>query len=181
MPLKNTFPLALQSAGILILSLALSSCSALDFSKKDEPFPSQAQKDQKEKPNIREVHIPLEKAAPVEEPLPQELTEVQSSLEPKKQETKGVRFTMSARGVNIKNVLFALSQEIEQNIIIEPGVEQLATVDLKDVTLEEALGALLPPLRLEYEIGPKFIRIRREEMQTRTFFLNYVISNKGRK
>ncbi|MBT5550885.1 MAG: hypothetical protein HOJ79_10445 [Nitrospina sp.] len=85
---------------------------------------------------------------------------------------------MSARGVDIKNVLFALSQEIEQNIIIEPGVNQLATVDLKDVTLEEALEGLLPPLRLIYEIDEKFIRVQREEMQTRTFFLNYVISRR---
>ena len=85
---------------------------------------------------------------------------------------------MSARGVDIKNVLFALSQEIDQNIVIDPNVDKLATVDLKNVTLEEALESLLPPLHLEYEIDEKLIRVRREQMQTRTFFLNYIISKR---
>lgn len=111
------------------------------------------------------------------------MTEIQPSLATQKPEAKGLRFTMSARGVNIKNVLFALSEEIEQNIVIDPGVtrsgmEKLATVDLKNVTLEEALESLLPPLRLEYEIDKNFIRVRREKMQRRTFFLNYVISKR---
>lgn len=178
MPLKNTFTLAFRSAGILVLGLALGSCSTTDSAKKEEPFPSQAQKDLKEKPT-REIVIPLEKADPAENSLPEELTAVQSSLEPKKQEAKGVRFTMSARGVDIQNILFALSQEIEQNIIIDPGIKATATVDLKNVSLEQALQSLLPPLHLGFEIDENFIRIRREEMLTRTFFLNYVISKRS--
>ena len=47
-----------------------------------------------------------------------------------------------------KNILFALSQEIDQNIVIDPNVNKQAAVDLKNVTLEEALDNLLPPLRL---------------------------------
>jgi MSHA biogenesis protein MshL len=183
MPFKNTFTLAFQCAGILILSLALGSCSTTDSVKKDAPFPNQAQKDRKEKPNTREVTIPLEKARPAKNSLPEELTEIQPSLSPREQEAKGVRFTMSARGVSIKNVLFALSQEIEQSIIIGPEISdkdegKKATVDLKDVTLIEALDSLLPPLRLTYKIDEKFIRVLREEMQTRTFYLNYVISRR---
>ncbi len=85
---------------------------------------------------------------------------------------------MSARGVDIKNVLFALSQEIDQNIVVDPNINKLATVDLKNVTLREALDSLLPPLHLEYEIDEKFIRVKREQMQTRTFFLNYIISKR---
>ena len=179
MPLKNTFTPAFRRVGILALSLALVSCSALGLSKKGDIIPSQAQKDRAEKPKTREVTIPLEKAKPAKNELPEELTEIQPSLEPREQEEKGLRFTMSARGVDIKNVLFALSQEIEQNIIIAPGVNKLASVDLKNVTLEEALKSLLPPLHLEYEIDGNFIRVRREEMQTRTFFLNYVISKRA--
>jgi len=178
MPLKNTFTPAFWSAGILALSLALVSCSSLGLSKKEDIVPSQAQKDRAEKPKTREVTIPLEKSKPAKNELPEELTEIQPVLEPREQEEKGLRFTMSARGVDIKNVLFALSQEIEQNIIIAPGVNKLASVDLKNVTLEEALRSLLPPLHLEYEIDGDFIRVRREEMQTRTFFLNYVISKR---
>jgi MSHA biogenesis protein MshL len=85
---------------------------------------------------------------------------------------------MSARGVDIKNVLFALSQEIDQNIVNDPNANKQATVDLKNVTLEEALDNLLPPLHLEYTIDEKLIRVRREQIQTRTFFMNYIISKR---
>ena len=85
---------------------------------------------------------------------------------------------MSARGVDIKNVLFAPSQEIDQNIVNDPNANKQATVDLKNVTLEEALDNLLPPLHLEYTIDEKLIRVRREQIQTRTFFMNYIISKR---
>jgi len=39
--------------------------------------------------------------------------------------------------VDVRNLLFALSQEIKQNIIIDPNVNALATVDLKNVTLNK--------------------------------------------
>ncbi len=163
--------------GVLVLSLSLMSCSTKDLSKlRLPPSSSQLEKEQAQKPIIREVTIPLEKAQPSK--LPEALTEIQPALDLKKQEPKGVRFTMSARGVDIKNVLFALSQEIEQNIVIEPGVNKQATVDLKSVTLVEALDILLPPLNLEYEIDGNLIRVQREKMQTRTFFLNYIISKR---
>ncbi len=176
MTFKFTSTLAFRGLGALLLSLALVSCSALGLPQVGKHPPSKSKKEHAQKPPTREVTIPLEKAKPSE--LPRELTQIQPALKPREVETKELRFTMSARGVDIKNVLFALSQEIEQNIIIDPGVNKLASVDLKNVTLEEALRSLLPPLRLEYEISENFIRVRREKMQTRTFFLNYVISKR---
>lgn len=175
--MSNNFTIrpALRSWGILLLSLGLASCSVLDLERlgkiRDQPDKKTAQK-----PPTREVVLPLKKEQPSR--LPDALTEIQPALELKIPEPKGIRFTMSARGVNIKNVLFALSQEIEQNIIVDPNVNKLATVDLKNVTLREALDSLLPPLHLEYEIDDKFIRVKREQMQTRTFFLNYIISKR---
>ncbi|MZH03694.1 MAG: hypothetical protein F3745_09965, partial [Nitrospinae bacterium] len=170
--LKSTF----RNWGVLILSLSLTSCSSLDLARLGKSPPSKSEKEQAQKPPTREVMIPLAKEPPSK--LPEDLTEIQPALELKKPEPKGIRFTMSARGVDIKNVLFALSQEIDQNIVIDPNVNKLATVDLKNVTLEEALESLLPPLHLEYEIDEKLIRVRREQMQTRTFFLNYIISKR---
>ena len=170
--IKSTF----RNWGVLILSLGLASCSALDLARLGKSPPSKSEKAQAQKPPTREVIIPVEKAPPSK--LPEALTEIQPALELKLPEPKGVRFTMSARGVDIKNVLFALSQEIDQNIVIDPNVNKQATVDLKNVTLEEALDNLLPPLHLEYTIDEKLIRVRREQMQTRTFFMNYIISKR---
>jgi len=180
MTFHSTITSTFRSWGVLILCLGLASCSAKDLSKLRLPTSSdQLEKEQAQKPTTREVTIPLEKEPPSK--LPEELTQIQPALDLKKQEPKGLRITMSARGVNIKNVLFALSQEIDQNIVIDPGINKVATVDLKNVTLAEALDNLLPPLHLEYEIDEKFIRVRREKMQTRTFFLNYIISKRSGK
>ncbi|MBC8288540.1 MAG: secretin N-terminal domain-containing protein [Nitrospinae bacterium] len=172
MTFNSTITSAFRSWGVLILSLGLASCSALDLAHIKSP----EARDQAQKPPTHEVIIPLEKAQPSK--LPESLTEIQPALDLKKPEPKGVRFTMSARGVDIKNVLFALSQEIDQNIVIDPNINKLASVDLKNVTLTEALESLLPPLHLQYKIDEKLIRVQRKQMQTRTFFLNYVISKR---
>jgi MSHA biogenesis protein MshL len=168
--------LIFRALWILAASFALASCSSLEQSKKESP--TELVKKQTGESATREITIPLEKPKPVKNKLPDSITATQPVLELKEQETKGFRFTMSARGVDVRNVLFALSQEIEQNIIIDPNVDKLATVDLKNVTLKQALESLLTPLHLEYEIDKDFIRIRKEKMQTRTFTLNYVISKR---
>lgn len=176
MPFYSILTSAFRSWGILVLSLSLMSCSAMDLARLEKSPPSQQKKEQAQKPVTREIAIPLEQAQP--DKIPESLTEIQPALELKKREPNVDRFTMSARGAPIRSVLFALSQEIRQNIVIDPGVDKRATVDLKNVTLTEALDTLLTPLHLEYEIDDKFIRVRREKMQTRTFFLNYIISKR---
>jgi len=176
MRISNT--LIFRTLEILVLGFILASCTAMGPSKKEAPTELQAKL-----PERREIIIPLDKVKPEKSNLPDSITQIQPNLDLKEQEVKGFRFTMSARGVNIKNVLFALSQEIDQNIIIDPdidkpGVGKLATVDLKNVTLEEALESLLTPLHLKYELDDKYIRVTRQTMEARTFYLNYIISKR---
>lgn len=109
---------------------------------------------------------------------PRELTITQTEKEPRIAQTKGARFTLSAQDVEVKTILLALGKEIKQNITIEPSITQRATVDLKNVTLTEALDNILNPLRLKYEINRDFIRVYREQMETRIFRLNYIISRR---
>ena len=168
--------LIFRTLGILAASFALASCSSLEKSKKKSP--AELVKKQAGKLASREITISFEKPKPAKNKLPDSITATQPAFELKEQETKGFRFTASARGVDVRNLLFALSQEIEQNIIVDPNVNALATVDLKNVTLKQALESLLIPLHLEYEMDKDFIRIHKEKMQTRTFSLNYVISKR---
>lgn len=109
---------------------------------------------------------------------PSELVLTQSDMTPKSRRTKQQRFTISAQNVEVRTILFSLSQEIGQNILIDPDVNQLASVDLKDVTLNEALDGLLTPLKLTYQFDGSFIRVRPRRMETRTFSLNYIISQR---
>jgi hypothetical protein len=127
--------LIFRTLGILTASFALASCSSLEQSKKESP--ADLVKKQAGKFADREITIPLEKPKPAKNKLPDSITATQPAFEIKEQETKGFYFTLSARGVDVRNLLFALSQEIKQNIIIDPNVNALATVDLKNVTLNK--------------------------------------------
>lgn len=56
---------------------------------------------------------------------------------------------------------------------------RLVTADLKDVTLFEALDALLTPLRLEYKVEGNVIRVSKLCTITRIFHLDYIITRRG--
>ncbi|MBC8283605.1 MAG: hypothetical protein H8E32_07310, partial [Nitrospinae bacterium] len=116
--------LIFRALGVLVSAFILASCTAMGHSKKEAPKELQAKI-----PERREITIPLEKPKLQKNQLPESITEIQPNLDLREQEVKGFRFTMSARGVDIRNVLFALSQEIDQNIIIDPNVvDKAATV-----------------------------------------------------
>ncbi|GJL79647.1 MAG: pilus (MSHA type) biogenesis protein MshL [Nitrospinaceae bacterium] len=107
-----------------------------------------------------------------------ELTLPQTELVPKKPRDKGPRFSLSAEDVDVKSILFAISREIDQNIMIDPVISKKVTLNLKEVTLKEMLDHVLLPLNLRYEVDEAFIQVIPLEMQTRVFRLNYLISRR---
>ena len=52
------------------------------------------------------------------------------------------------------------------------------SVELKDVTIDEALKDLLSPMGLEFTRDGRTIHITRQKMQTRIFTLNYVLTRR---
>ncbi len=107
-----------------------------------------------------------------------ELTLPQLDLVPKKPPAIGPRFSLSAENVDVKSILFALSKEIDQNIMIDPAISQKVTLNLSNVTLGEMLDHVLTPLHLKYVIDDEFIQVIPLSMQTRVFHLNYLISRR---
>ncbi len=65
-----------------------------------------------------------------------ELTLPQLDLVPKKPPAKGPRFSLSAEEVDVKTILFALSKEIDQNIMIDPAISRKVTLKLSKVHKE---------------------------------------------
>jgi MSHA biogenesis protein MshL len=117
--------------------------------------------------------IELKKQVPLRElPLPQ------LDLIPKKPPAKGPRFSLSAEDVDVKTILFSLSKEIDQNIVIDPAISKKVTLNLSRVTLGEMLDHVLTPLHLQYEIDGEFIQVMELAMQTRVFHLNYLLSKR---
>ena len=96
---------------------------------------------------------------------------------PQREEAKKVPeklFSFFARDASIQDVLLAFSRESDLNIVIDPEISGQVTIDLKRVTLREALDAILFPLGWAYRIDGRFIQITRPQMETRLFTLNYI-------
>ncbi len=103
---------------------------------------------------------------------------------PQKEEAKKVPeklYSFFARDVNVQDILLAFSKEDEYNIVIDPELTGKVTIDLKRVTLKEALEAILTPLGWTYRIEDKFIKIIRPQMETRLFTLNYLATKRSGK
>ncbi len=172
----------------LVLFFGLSSCSTMKSAETvTQPQPletAKAQPPEKKRPNFvgpggdsRELLMPQTDFVPGTEPVDPIIEETAASKK-KPVERKGPLFSLSAQDVEVKTILLALAKEIKQNIIIEPGVSKRVTVDLKDVTLKEALDNLLHPHRLSWRLDGDFIHILAERMETRLFRMNYIITKR---
>lgn len=97
---------------------------------------------------------------------------VVSQIEEKKEPER--LLTFSVRDADIRDALLALAKTINYNMVIDPEVSGKATFEVKRVTIEEALDALLTPLGLQYSKENNFFRISKLKKETRVFSLNYV-------
>jgi len=125
-----------------------------------------------------ELFLSQTEMMPRPEPAPAPAAKPPEGAGEKPVKRNGQLFSLSAQDVDINTVLLAFSQEIGQNIILDPSVSKKVTVELKDVTLKEALDNLLLPLNLEWKREGEFIHVMPQTMQSRMFRLNYIISRR---
>jgi MSHA biogenesis protein MshL len=134
-------------------------------------------------PTKERVKLPSQKVqAAKPQPPPEE--KLKELVVPQMEEAKKVPdklFSIFARDSNIHDVLLTFSKESELNIVIDPELNGKVTIDLKRVTLKEALEAILSPLGWSYRVDGKFIRILRPQMETRLFTLNYIVTKRSGK
>lgn len=83
-------------------------------------------------------------------------------------------FSFSLRDASIRSALFALAKQTSFNIVVDPDVDGKVTVDLKNVTLTEALDLLTDLIGLSYGVKNNIIRVSRPAMEGRLFYLQYV-------
>jgi MSHA biogenesis protein MshL len=131
-------------------------------------------------PNKERVKLPPQNAeAARAQPPPEE--KLKELVIPQMEETKKVPnklFSIYARDSSVQDVLLAFSKESELNIVIDPELNGKVTIDLKRVTLKEALDAILTPLGWTYRIDGKFIKVSRPQLETRLFKLNYIATKR---
>ena len=131
-------------------------------------------------PRKERLKLPPQKAEATQpQPPPEE--KLKEIVVPQMEEAKKVPdklFSFYARDSSVQDVLLAFSKESDLNIVIDPELTGKVTIDLKRVTLKEALEAILSPLGLTYRIDGKFIKVSRPQMETRLFTLNYIATKR---
>jgi MSHA biogenesis protein MshL len=91
----------------------------------------------------------------------------------------GERLTLSfSTPVPIINVLLTLVRDTPMSVIPDPALEQTFIGELKNVTVREALDLILEPLSLDYAVRGNVIRVFRQELDTRLYSIDYVITKR---
>jgi type II secretory pathway component GspD/PulD (secretin) len=84
-------------------------------------------------------------------------------------------FTLTfAQPVPVRDLLLLLVRGTSLSIVPDPAIEGTFMGELKSVTVRQALGLILPPLKLDYRVDGAFIRVGRREPETRLFDINYL-------
>jgi len=130
-------------------------------------------------PKKERMKLPSRTGEAIPPPPPEET--LKELVVPQREDAKKIqekRFSFFARDVNVQDVLLAFSKEDDLNIVLEPELSGKVTIDLKRVTLKEALDAILTPLGWTYRIDGKFVNISRPRMESRLFTLNYTATRR---
>jgi MSHA biogenesis protein MshL len=88
-------------------------------------------------------------------------------------------FTLSfAQPVPTKDLLLLLVRGTSLSIIPDPAINGSFIGELKNVTVRQALGLILPPLDLDYTIDGGFIRVFKRAPETRLYDINYIATER---
>ena len=79
-----------------------------------------------------------------------------------------------AQPVAIRDLLLLLVRGTSLSVVPDPGFSGTFIGELKNVTVRQALGLILPPLGLDYAVDGSIVRVFRREPETRLFDINYV-------
>jgi MSHA biogenesis protein MshL len=134
-------------------------------------------------PKKERTKLPSQVAEPTK-PQPPPKEKLEELVISQREEAKKVPeklYSFFARDASIYDVLLAFSRESELNIVLDPELSGKVTIDLKRVTLKEALDAILSPIGWNYSIDGKFIKVLRPQMETRLFTLNYIATKRSGK
>ena len=88
-------------------------------------------------------------------------------------------FTLTfAQAVPIKDLLLLLVRGTSLSVVPDPSITGSFIGELKNVTIRQALGLILPPLGLDFTVDGNVIRVFKREPETRIFDINYVAASR---
>ena len=83
-------------------------------------------------------------------------------------------YTLQMREAEIQDILLAFSEQTDLNIIVEPDISGKVTVDLKKVSLKQALDIIILPLGLDYKMNGNLIKVFKSSIESRIFHIDYI-------
>jgi MSHA biogenesis protein MshL len=148
------------------VALALSGCAS-----------TPAPKPEALAPEIRQA-LTAPAAAPAPAPLPPEVAQAlvpppQMQLPQLAQRAPEPRFDVNVVALPAAQVLAALAKDTRYSMLVDPSLAQPVTVNLKDVTLLEALDTLRELYGFEYRVQGTRIFVQPAALQTRMFQVNF--------
>ncbi|MEP7304764.1 MAG: hypothetical protein ABJA98_04530 [Acidobacteriota bacterium] len=88
-------------------------------------------------------------------------------------------FTLTfARPVAVQDLLLLLVRGTKLSVVPDPAIAGSFIGELKDVTVRQALGLILPPLGLDYALAGGFIRVFKREPEMRLFDVNFIATER---
>jgi type II secretory pathway component HofQ len=79
-----------------------------------------------------------------------------------------------AKPIQVRDLLLLLVRGTSLSIVPDPAIDGTFVGELKNVTVRQALGLILPPAGLDYRVEGAFIRVGQREPETRLFDVNYL-------
>jgi MSHA biogenesis protein MshL len=142
----------------IVMLLVLVSCAHTDQAKEKQPAETKATAKPVDIPSP--VSFQMEKAKAPDNARPQDY------------------FSFSLRDADVKDILRAIAKQTNYNVVTEPDVRGITTVDLKNVTLEKALEYILEPLGFAYKIEGRTIYASKPKVETKIYTINYLALKK---
>lgn len=92
---------------------------------------------------------------------------------------KDGRFDLNVANASPAAVFAALAHDTRLSILVDPAVKNPVTINLKDVTLREALDALHQLYEYEYRVVGRQILVQAPQMLTRVMRVDYPVINRS--
>lgn len=89
-------------------------------------------------------------------------------------------FTLTfTEAVSIRDLLLMLVRGTSLSVVPDPDITGTFVGDLKNVTVRQALGLVLPPIGLDYSVDGSFVRVFRRERETRLYDVNFSATSRA--
>lgn len=117
---------------------------------------------------------PERRAAPAVPPAVREELVRPIPIKPPESWLPEVRFDLAVSNAPAAQVFLAIASDSRYSMLLPPDLPGTITINLKDVTVREALDALRELYGYEYRIDGKRVYVMPQGLQTRIFRINYL-------